>query len=101
VQDDILLTAATGRPGELNFLDTPVDTSSSSVRYPAVQPAFTGVGPGHDRVSSEQLTAPDTATGQIAELFVTRLPDCTAPPAGLLQPSCILQPVSKLSSLQP
>jgi len=64
VEDDILLTAATGRPGELNFLDTPVDTSSSSVRHPAVKPTFTGVGTGHDRVSRQQLAARDAATGR-------------------------------------
>jgi hypothetical protein len=65
VEDDILLTAATGRPGELNFLDTPVDTSSSSVRHPAVKPTFAGVGTGHDRVSRQQLAAREAAaTGQ-------------------------------------
>ena len=62
MEDDILLTAATGRPGELNFLDTPVDTSSSSVRHPAVKPTFTGVGTGHDRVSRQQMEARDAAT---------------------------------------
>jgi len=62
VEDDILLTAATGRPGELNFLDTLVDTSSSSVRHPRVKPTFTGVGTGHDRVSRQQLAARDAAT---------------------------------------
>jgi len=46
----------------LNFLDTPVDTSSSSVRHPAVKPTFRGVGTGHDRVSRQQLAARDAAT---------------------------------------
>ena len=64
MEDDILLTAATGRPGELNFLDTPVDTSSSSVRHPAVKPTFTGVGTGHDRVSRQPLAVRDAATGR-------------------------------------
>ena len=108
VEDDILLSAATGRPGELNFLDTPVDTSSSSVRHPRVKPTFTGIGLGHDRASRKPLTARGTAL-QGAERDQREAKDITTRPYGTTvvrvggHSDCvyILQLIFQLVSLKP